>query len=123
VPQPLCVAQKPFERGARLLAAEAMKIEMALHREIAVFEAREVSAAFPARGAFDSFARGERIDLAPAGDEVGERGESLGLVVSALWKRDGSREAQGLLAPAEGPNALHLHQERFFIREVRRETG
>jgi len=123
VSQALRLPKKPLERGPRILAAEAVEIEMPLYREIAAFEAREIPAAFPARGAFDSFARGERIDLAPAGDEVGERGEGLGLVVTALRKRDRSREAQRLLAPAERPNALHLHQERFFIREIRREAG
>jgi hypothetical protein len=123
VPQALCLAKKPLQRGASVLTAEAVEIEMTLHREIAAFEAREVPAAFPARCALDSFARGERIDLAPAGDEVGERGERFGLVVAALGKLDGGGKTEGFLAPAERPNALHLHQERFLIREVRRETG
>jgi hypothetical protein len=123
VAQTLRLAKKALEGGARILAPETVEVEMPLHREIAAFEPREVSAALPARGAFDSFAHGERIDLAPAGDEVGERFQSIGLVVAALRKADGGREAQGLLVPPERSNALHLPEESLLVREVRGEAG
>jgi len=89
VPQALRVAKEPLESGARILAPEAVEVEMPLHREIAAFETREKPQAFPGRGAFDPLARCERIDLAPAGDEVGKRSEGLGIVVSAPGKRNG----------------------------------
>ena len=89
VPQPLRLAQKPLENGERILTPEAVEVEMALNREIAALEAREIATAFPGRGAFDAFAGGERVDLAPAGDEVRKRGESLGFVVSTPGKRNG----------------------------------
>jgi hypothetical protein len=123
VSQALRLAEKPLERGARLLSPEAVEVEMPLHRKIAALEAREVPAPFPARGAFYSLARGEWIDLTPAGDEVGERGEGIGLIVAALGKLEGGGKAQRLLAPAQRPNALHLQQERFFIGEIRGEAG
>jgi hypothetical protein len=72
VPQALGLSKEPLERRERILAPEAMEIEMSLYREITALEAREVPAPFPARGAFDSLARGERVDLSPAGDEFGE---------------------------------------------------
>jgi hypothetical protein len=122
VPQALRLPKKPLERRARILPAEAMEIEVPLYREIAPFEAREKPPALPARGALDSFAGGERVELAPAGYEGGEKGERIGLVVAAPGKLDGRRKTERLLAPAQGSNALHLQLERFVIGEGRREA-
>jgi hypothetical protein len=100
VPEALRVAKEFLERGARILTAEAVEVEVPLHREIAALQAREVPPAFPCRCPFDALARGERVDLAPPGDEVRKRGEGLGVVVSAPGKRDGPGKPQGLRAPA-----------------------
>jgi hypothetical protein len=122
VPQALRVAKKPLESGARILAPEAVEVEVPLHRKITAFEAREIPPALPARGAFDTLAGGERIELAPAGDEVGKGGQSFGLVVRSLGELNGDGKAEGLLAPAERPNAFHLDLEGLLVREARRET-
>jgi hypothetical protein len=70
VTQALRVAKEFLERGERVLTPEAVEVEVPLHREIAPLQAREVPPAFPSRCPFDALARGERIDLAPPGDEV-----------------------------------------------------
>jgi hypothetical protein len=119
----LGLAEKALEDGEGIFTAEAMEIEMALHREIAAFETGEVPLAFMRRSAFHSFPGREGVDLAAAGDEIGERGEGIGLVPAALGKLDGRGKAQGLRAPAQGPDALHFSHERFFVREVWWETG
>jgi hypothetical protein len=123
VAEPLGFAKEALERGERILAPEAVEIEMTLYREIPAFEAGEISAAFLGRGAFDSLPGGEGIDLAPAGDEVGERGEGFRFFIGAPGKLDGCGKAERRSTPAQGANALHFHHEGFFIREVRRETG
>ena len=123
VSQALGVAEKALEDGERIFTAEAMEIEMALHREITAFEAGEVPLAFVSRSAFHSFPCREGVDLAAAGDEIRESGERFGLVPSALGKLEGSGKAQGLGAPAKGTDALHFHHERFFVREVWSKTG
>ncbi|HEY7700594.1 MAG TPA: hypothetical protein VIE88_19350, partial [Vicinamibacteria bacterium] len=103
--QTLGFAEKALEDGEGVFAAEAMEIEVALNREIAAFQAGEIPLALVSRSAFHSFSGGEGIDLAAAGDEIGERGERFGLVAASLGKLDGSGKTQRLRAPAQGPDA------------------
>jgi hypothetical protein len=123
VSQALRFPEESLERGARVRPSEAVEVEMSLNRKIAALEPCEVAAPLMARGALDAFAGREGIDLSTPGHEIGEKRESVRLLVVSLGKGYRSRKTQRLLAPPERPHALHLLPERFLVAQVGRKSG